>query len=333
MNWLNKNDRNGGEARRNAPPQSSPDGRPGGTASGSGWPSNRLWMFFLLALVLNYLVAYVFVPGPEEPVTIPYTVFKDQVASDNVQAIYSQGEKIEGRFRSPVTYPPPRTAEAPPETRPSRRLLEQDEPRTSIAFRTVVPAFVDPGLEALLIEHEVEISAKPIEIGGSGWATLLFGFGPAILFIAFYIWLIRRTARRGGMAGGMFGLGKSKAQRYDKDKTTGVTFDDVAGIDEAEAELAEIVDFLKQPQKYTRLGGTAPKGVLLVGAPGTGKTLLARAVAGEAGVPFYSMSAAEFVEMIVGVGAARVRDLFKEARAHAPSIIFIDEIDAIGRAP
>jgi cell division protease FtsH len=128
------------------------------------------------------------------------------------------------------------------------------------------------------------------------------------------------------------GIGKSKARRYDKEQETKVSFADVAGIDEAENELVEIVDFLKAPDKYTRLGGTAPKGVLLVGAPGTGKTLLARAVAGEAGVPFFSMSAAEFVEMIVGVGAARVRDLFKEARANAPAIIFIDELDAIGRA-
>ncbi len=128
------------------------------------------------------------------------------------------------------------------------------------------------------------------------------------------------------------GIGQSQARRYDQEGDARVTFDDVAGIDEAENELVEIVDFLKDPSKYTRLGGTAPKGVLLVGAPGTGKTLLAKAVAGEAGVPFFSMSAAEFMEMIVGVGAARVRDLFKQAREHAPAIIFIDELDAIGRA-
>jgi len=132
--------------------------------------------------------------------------------------------------------------------------------------------------------------------------------------------------------GGIMGIGRSKARRYDQEKDTKVTFNDVAGIDEAENELVEIVDFLKDPKKYTRLGGTAPKGVLLIGAPGTGKTLLAKAVAGEAGVPFFSMSAAEFVEMIVGVGAARVRDLFKQARENAPAIVFIDELDAIGRA-
>jgi cell division protease FtsH len=134
------------------------------------------------------------------------------------------------------------------------------------------------------------------------------------------------------MGGGLMGIGRSRARRYDQEEAERVTFDDVAGIDEAEAELVEIVDFLKDPKKYTRLGGTAPKGVLLVGAPGTGKTLLARAVAGEAGVPFFSMSASEFVEMIVGVGAARVRDLFKQARENAPAIIFIDELDSIGRA-
>jgi cell division protease FtsH len=211
-------------------------------------------------------------------------------------------------------------------------LFPRVEPKAVSNFTTTLPSFVDPGLEAFLIENGVEISAKPIQEGGSPLATLLFGFGPALLFIGFYIWMFRRAAQQGGGMGAMMGIGKSKARRYDQEKDTKVTFDDVAGIDEAENELVEIVDFLKDPKKYTRLGGTAPKGVLLVGAPGTGKTLLARAVAGEAGVPFFSMSAAEFVEMIVGVGAARVRDLFKQAREHAPAIVFIDELDAIGRA-
>ena len=161
--------------------------------------------------------------------------------------------------------------------------------------------------------------------------TLIYGFGPALLFIGFYFWIYRR-ATRGGIGGALSGFGESKARRYDTEHAERVSFDDVAGIDEAENELVEIVDFLRSPEKYTRLGGTAPKGVLLVGAPGTGKTLLARAVAGEAGVPFFSMSAAEFVEMIVGVGAARVRDLFRQARENSPAIIFIDEIDSIGRA-
>jgi len=191
---------------------------------------------------------------------------------------------------------------------------------------------MDPGFEALLIDNGVKISAEPIDQGGSPWATFLFGFGPVILIMVFYVWMYRRAQRGGGIGGALTGLGKSTARRFDHEQDTKVTFDDVAGIDEAENELVEVVDFLRDPQKYTRLGGAAPKGVSLVGAPGTGKTLLARAVAGEAGVPFFSMAGSEFVEMIVGVGAARVRDLFKQAREHAPAIIFIDELDSIGRA-
>ena len=275
-------------------------------------------------LLGNYLVTRYIVPSADEPLTVPYTVFKQQVVEGNVESIYSQGAMIEGRFVEPITHPPPDGEAAEPSGEP------REEPRTSDAFTTTLPAFVDPGLEQLLIDHGVEISAVPIRTGGGLLATLLFGFGPALLLIVFYIWLFRRAARQGG--GALMGIGSSKARRYDQERDTKITFEDVAGIDEAENELVEIVDFLKAPEKYTRLGGTAPKGVLLVGAPGTGKTLLARAVAGEAGVPFFSMSAAEFVEMIVGVGAARVRDLFKQAREHAPAIIFIDELDAIGRA-
>jgi cell division protease FtsH len=205
-------------------------------------------------------------------------------------------------------------------------------PRTSTNFVTTLPSFVGPGLEQLLVDNGVEISAEPINEAANPWSTLIFGFGPALLIIGFYVWMFRRASQGGGIGGGVLGIGRSKARRYDQDSDARVTFDDVAGIDEAKNELVEIVDFLRDPPKYTRLGGAAPKGVLLIGAPGTGKTLLARAVAGEAGVPFFSMSAAEFVEMIVGVGAARVRDLFKQARENAPAIIFIDELDAIGRA-
>ena len=290
-------------------------------------PPRRTWLTFLILLLINYLLMRFLFPETSEPVTIPYTTFKEEVAKGNVKAIYSQGASIEGRFVAPVAWPPGGGRDA---ASGSQR-LPKPEPRTADTFTTELPAFVDPGLEAFLIEHKVEISAVPIR-EGSLWVTLLFGFGPAILIIAFYVWLYRRAAQQGGGMGGLMGIGRSKARRYDQEASTKVTFDDVAGIDEAENELVEIVDFLKSPEKYTRLGGTAPKGVLLVGAPGTGKTLLAKAVAGEAGVPFFSMSAAEFVEMIVGVGAARVRDLFKQAREHAPAIIFIDEIDAIGRA-
>ncbi len=302
-------------------------------------PPRRTWIWFLALLVVNYFIVRLFLPGPEEPTTVPYTFFKNQVGSGNVGAIYSEGETITGRFITPVAYPSTEDKGATPSNqRQAGGNQNRPTPTTPSAmtthFRTILPAFVDDGLEAFLIKNRVEISAKPIQEQANSFLTLLFSFGPALLFIGFYIWLFRRAAQQGSglMSGGMMGIGKSKARRYDQEKETKVRFDDVAGIDEAENELVEIVDFLKDTAKYTRLGGTAPKGVLLVGAPGTGKTLLAKAVAGEAGVPFFSMSAAEFVEMIVGVGAARVRDLFKEAREHAPAIIFIDELDAIGRA-
>jgi cell division protease FtsH len=290
-------------------------------------PPRRTWLWFLAILALNFLLARFLFPGAEGPVTVPYTLFKEEVAKGNVQAIYSRADVINGKFKAPVMYPPPSEKPAAQGGSPSTA------PKPVTSFTTALPSFVDRGLEAFLIDHKVEISAKPMEETGGSWTTLLFGFGPTLLFIGFYIWLFRRAAKQGGgLGGGFMGFGQSKARRYDQEKDTKVTFDDVAGIDEAENELVEIVDFLRDPPKYTRLGGTAPKGVLLIGSPGTGKTLLARAVAGEAGVPFFSMSGSEFVEMIVGVGAARVRDLFKQARESAPAIVFIDELDAIGRA-
>jgi cell division protease FtsH len=303
----------------------------------AGMPPGRIWFAFLAALLVNFLMMRLFFPAPHK-ITVPYTAFKEEVAKRNVASIYSRGESIEGRFVAPVTWPPEKKKDAAAEDGAPHGddlaarfgVATPSKPITASHFTTTLPAFVAPGLEDFLIEHGVEISAVPIQ-SESAWTTVLYGFGPALLLIGFYVWMFRRAARQGGGLG-LMGIGRSKARRYDAESDSRVTFDDVAGIDEAENELVEIVDFLKDPQKYTRLGGTAPKGVLLVGAPGTGKTLLARAVAGEAGVPFFSMSAAEFVEMIVGVGAARVRDLFKQARENAPAIIFIDEIDSIGRA-
>jgi cell division protease FtsH len=314
-------------------------GQPAPTRPGTGpakMPPRRTWLWFVLALVANFLLVRLLMPGAEGPVTVPYTLFKDEVRKGNVQAIHSRGDVITGRFKAPVTYPPVDEKSAAPkggsQTTSERSAAPPDPPPKVSSFTTTLPTFVDPGLEAFLIDNGVEISAKPIQEGGSSWTTLLFGFGPALLIIGFYVWMFRRAQQGGGMGGGLMGIGKSKARRYDQEQDAKVTFDDVAGIDEAENELVEIVEFLRDPPKYTRLGGTAPKGVLLVGSPGTGKTLLAKAVAGEAGVPFFSMSGSEFVEMIVGVGAARVRDLFKQARENAPAIIFIDELDAIGRA-
>jgi cell division protease FtsH len=285
-------------------------------------PPRRTLTWFLVILLLNFLIARLLFPPTDEPSTVPYTLFREQVTKHNVAAIYSRGERITGHFRTAITYPA--TTDSTTKT-PQKKVS---------SFATTLPSFVGPDFETLLIDNGVEISAEPIDQGNSPLSTLLFGFGPALLIILFYVWIFRRAAKQGGAMGmgGMLGIGRSQAKRFDVTKQDRVTFDDVAGIDEAENELVEVVDFLKDPQKYTRLGGAAPKGVLLVGAPGTGKTLLAKAVAGEASVPFFSMSGSEFVEMIVGVGAARVRDLFKQAREHAPAIIFIDELDSIGRA-
>jgi cell division protease FtsH len=341
----------GQPAQRNskpAPPRVPPAGGSGTPQATRApkMPPPRAWTWFAIALLVNYVIMSLLMPNPEAPVTVPYTLFKEEVTKRNVEAIHTRGETISGRFKAPVTLPvPPREQKATSGADSQkdgesgrfsgwlaeRLFARESQPKIAVHFTTILPSFVDPGLEAFLIGHDVEISAKPIQQGGGLLPTLLYGFGPALLIIGFYVWLFRRAQQGGGM-GGLMGIGKSKARRFDQEQDTRVTFNDVAGIDEAENELVEIVDFLKNPEKYTRLGGTAPKGVLLVGAPGTGKTLLARAVAGEAGVPFFSMSAAEFVEMIVGVGAARVRDLFKQAREHAPAIIFIDELDSIGRA-
>jgi cell division protease FtsH len=271
----------------------------------------------LVLFALNYaLVSFILPPSTTQRVAIPYTLFKQQVDAGNVAAITATADQIQGRLKQAVSYTPPSTGQAVQVT----------------AFSTVQPTFSDPGLEALLEQQGVVVNATSLDQTTPWWLNLLLGFGPTILLIGGFVWISRRASQASG--GGLFGIGRSRAKRYDEaqDQSKRITFGDVAGIDEAKGELVEVVDFLKDSRKYTRLGGTVPKGVLLVGQPGTGKTLLARAVAGEARVPFFSMGASEFVEMVVGVGAARVRDLFKQAREAAPAIIFIDELDAIGRA-
>jgi cell division protease FtsH len=279
------------------------------------------WISFLVVLVLNYLLVQVFLPERTNPrIDVPYTFFKQQVSADNVVEVTSQGDTIQGTFKNAITYP--------------TEAQQGQQQQTSTLFETVQPTFADPGLETLLEQHNVTINAHSLDQPRSWWQTLLLSFGPTILLIGLFFWISSRAASQLGGSGGPFGLGRSRARRYDQtsEGVARITFADVAGIDEAKYELEEVVDFLRDPAKYTRLGGAVPKGVLLIGSPGTGKTLLARAVAGEANVPFFSMGASEFVEMIVGVGASRVRDLFKQAREAAPAIIFIDELDAIGRA-
>ena len=313
------------------PPQ--PPGHQGPPGPSAIWqPARRgsFWLTFAGLLLLNYVLINWIFPNEPDFVTIPYTVFKAQVTDGNVAAITSRGEDIQGAFRQPQTATEaedgmvtltPAPAELPEGTRAYER------------FATVKPALIpDPELINLLEASNVVITAEPLEQARSPLWNLLLAFGPTLLLIGGFLWLSSRvTQMAGGGAGGPLGLGRSRARRYDAATATKVTFEDVAGIDEVENELVELVDFLKNPEKYQKLGARIPRGVLLEGAPGTGKTLLARAVAGEADVPFFSMSGSEFIEMVVGVGASRVRELFKEARAAAPAIIFIDEIDAIGR--
>jgi cell division protease FtsH len=287
--------------------------RPGGS---------RFWTVLALLLALNYLLSALALAPPQR-LEVPYTLFREQVQRGNVAEVVATGDRIEGRFEEAVTYPEPGDRQEEPATG-----AREQQPRTGILFTTQRPSFADDELIELLLEEEVVVNAEPPD-QVAVWQQLLFGFGPTILLVALLVWLARRSASAAGMG---FGLGRSKAQRYTPEAGLRTTFADVAGIDEVEQEVAEIVDFLRTPDKYRRLGASVPKGVLLSGPPGTGKTLLARAVAGEAGVPFFSVSAAEFIEMIVGVGASRVRDLFEQAKKEAPAIIFIDELDAIGRA-
>jgi cell division protease FtsH len=253
--------------------------------------------------------------SPNSPVRIPFSpTFITQVKDGNVQEISSTGDSIQGTFKTQLRYP----ADDPSVTATSN-------------FETQVPSFY-PGssLSSLLQSKNVTIDAKRPNAGPSTLTSIIVGFGPTLLLILLFVVIARRAASGGG-AGGLMSFGRSRARRVEASDQH-VTFDDVAGIDEAKEELTEIVDFLKNPDKYLKLGARIPRGALLSGPPGTGKTLLARAVAGEAGVPFFQMSASEFVEMIVGVGASRVRDLFHQAKEAAPAIIFIDELDAIGRS-
>jgi cell division protease FtsH len=272
--------------------------------------SSRLWWFLLGLLVLNIVLGQLIPSSADKRIDVPYTFFRDQVAAGNVKEVNARSDVIQGTFKVKTKF-------------------EKEGPKTE--FQTVQPTFAaqDDSLLQLLLKNKVEVNARPIDEGRSFLATLLISFGPTLLIVGLLIYFVRRSQSMA--SGGISGLGRSKAKRYDASATR-VSFEDVAGIDEVEEELVEIVDFLKNPDRYRKLGAAIPKGVLLSGPPGTGKTLLARAVAGEADVPFFSLSASEFVEMVVGVGASRVRDLFEQAKKEAPAIIFIDELDAIGRA-
>jgi cell division protease FtsH len=272
------------------------------------------WLRVLALLAVLLLIwAFLFQRSQPAAAALSYSDFLQQVTAGNVAAVELTGQEVRGELRRPIVPPaaPPRGGRPPA------------QPAEVIFFTSTIPAVGDEQLLPLLQAQGVEIQAR--SEGPSLLGTLLFVFGPVLLLGLLFYFMMRQQSR--GQQG-VFNFGKSRATIADRPS---VTFDEVAGADEAKRELAEVVDFLKNPGRYQRLGAKIPRGVLLVGPPGTGKTLLARAVAGEAGVPFFSTSASEFVELFVGVGASRVRDLFEQARRNGPAIVFIDELDAIGR--
>jgi cell division protease FtsH len=298
-----------GDKREGSTPPPAPRGSSPNRPQGPSFRPGLRWVaFFLILLALNVFIT-TRATGPAPRVRVPYSpFFLDQVRAGHVASITSKGTAIQGTFTQKLRYRG---------SKPTR------------LFRTEVPAFANTdALSKVLQDNDVTVNAQPLDTGSPWWQSLLLGFGPTILFVFLLFWLMRRAGNVQNVLGS---FGRSSARRYQPSGDK-VTFADVAGIDEAKEELTEVVDFLRHPDKYRRLGGRIPHGVLLSGPPGTGKTLLARAVAGEADVPFFSMAASEFVEAIVGVGASRVRDLFKQAKESAPSIVFIDELDAVGRS-
>jgi cell division protease FtsH len=294
----------------------APDGRGGQTEEKPPlFPRDRrVWAVLAGLLLLNLVLAFA-TGGAANRQRVPYQpFFVGQLEAGNVESITSLEDTVDGELKRSVRYDPPGEA----------------EPLDVTRFKTQIPAFIDRAeLTRVVSSQDVVVNAKTEDKGREFWANLLLGIVPWLLIVGFYVYVVRRGGLGGGMLGG---YGKSTARRVDQSELGRVTFDDVAGIEEAERELEEVVDFLKRPERYHKLGARIPHGVLLYGSPGTGKTLLARAVAGEANAAFFTMSASEFVEAIVGMGASRVRDLFRQAKEAAPSIVFIDELDAIGRS-
>jgi cell division protease FtsH len=299
-----------------------------------GWA----WLLILLGLVIWNV--WLFQPKSQTETTIPYSTFLAQVRAGNVSSVHITGSQITGVFVKPFTPPEPTptgqptaqpTAQASPQATPGPQAT-QVAPTAAVTpvayadFDTTFPEAVgDPNLMPLLESQGVEVK---VSSPSTPWLPIILSNGlPLLLLVLLMVWIGRRATQ--GQSG-IFNFGRSRARRH-MGRHTEVTFDDVAGADEAKAELEEVVDFLRNPAKYHDIGARIPRGVLLVGPPGTGKTLMARAIAGEADVPFFNLSASEFVEMFVGVGASRVRDLFEQAKATAPAIVFIDELDAVGR--
>ena len=293
-------DRNSQNNGNNRPQMSS------GSDSGGGGRGRML--IWVIAATLLALWAYTYWGmGPTGAQRISYTEFREQVDKENVTRVTVQGEKVNGELSSAV------------ETSRQGETMEYRQ------FVTYIPSFGDDELMSKLEQKGVDVQTEPEST--FPWGLVIMGLLPVVLLFGLGYIFLRRMQAQGQ---GLFSVRQSKARLYDKDEES-TDFDDVAGADSAKEELKEVITFLKRPERFERLGGTIPKGVLLVGPPGTGKTLLARAVAGEADVPFFSVSGSDFMEMFVGVGASRVRDMFEDAKEDAPAIIFIDELDSIGR--
>jgi cell division protease FtsH len=297
----------------------TPPGRP----RVPGWAK---WVIYLALIVIWNVALFVPLGGPSSA-AVPYSEFVDQANRGNVATAQFDGQTVTGSFVASIVWPPAAASPAPSGAPAAPAPVA---PASYQSFSTVVPPDGDPQLLPLLQRHGVVVTAIDRTSMGSVLGSVLglaFNVLPVLLLIVFFAYSARQAQRS---QEGIFGIGRSKARQYSEERPS-VTFADVAGEDEAKVELTEVVDFLKMPDRYRKLGARLPRGVLLVGPPGTGKTLLARSVAGEAGVPFFSITASEFVELFVGVGASRVRDLFSTAKKTAPSIIFVDEIDAVGR--
>ena len=274
----------------------------------------QLIIILLFVFLFNAYFAYLAQQGAQSA-EISYSRFRSELAVDNIRKITIKGTSLKGEFRSKVKV--------------SEQVQGKAEVREVAAFITVLPPIADQTLMADLTARNVDVTAASME--SSFFVTALISVAPWLIIIT--IWIVGMRAMRSQGPGGMLGnFAKSGARTYTSQEKVSVTFEDVAGMESSKQELKEIVDYLRKPKQFERVGGKVPKGVLLVGPPGTGKTLLARAVAGEAGVTFFSISASQFIEMFVGVGASRVRDLFANAKKAAPSIIFIDELDAVGRS-
>lgn len=277
-------------------------------------PQWRVGLAVLLGLLFIYIWSQFFNPGVSQQYSVSYSQFIAQLGAGNIKSVTIKNLVVSGEFVKEINI----------------QLTGEKKTTAVKKFQTFLPSFQGEGLIAKLEEKNVLINVEPSEKGGILW-QILIGILPWVLIIGVWIFIMKRAQQQiQGGPGGLFSFGASKAKLFDA-KKPGVTFNDVAGMDNTKQQLKETIEFLKDPSKFKRLGAKIPKGVLLVGPPGTGKTLLARATAGEAGVPFYSISGSEFIEMFVGVGASRVRDMFKKAKASQPSIIFIDEIDAVGR--